>query len=83
MPQILFDHVTFTYPEAATPALNEVSLEIQAGHFTLVIGPSGSGKSTLLRCINGLVPHFSGGQFSGHVTVDGCDTREHPPREMA
>jgi energy-coupling factor transporter ATP-binding protein EcfA2 len=83
MPQVTFDHVTFTYPEAAAPALSDVSLGIEAGQFTLVIGPSGSGKSTLLRCINGLVPHFSGGKFSGRVTVDGLDTREHPPRNMA
>jgi len=83
MPHILFDHVTFTYPETAAPALSDVSLEITAGHFTLVIGPSGSGKSTLLRCINGLVPHFSGGKLAGRVTVNGLDTREHPPRDLA
>jgi energy-coupling factor transport system ATP-binding protein len=63
--------------------LREVSLELEAGQFVLVIGASGSGKSTLLRCINGLVPHFSGGKLTGRVTVDGLDTREHPPRDMA
>jgi len=83
MPQILFDKVTFSYPEAAAPALSDVSLDIEAGQFTLIIGPSGSGKSTLLRCINGLVPHFSGGKFSGRVTVNGLDTRDHAPRDMA
>ena len=45
----------------------------------LVVGPTGSGKSTLLRCINGLVPHFSGGTLHGRVVVDGRDTREHRP----
>jgi energy-coupling factor transporter ATP-binding protein EcfA2 len=83
MSRILFDHVSFIYPQAAAPTLNDVSLEIGAGQFALVIGPSGSGKSTLLRCINGLVPHFSGGKLSGRVTVNGLDTREHPPRDMA
>jgi energy-coupling factor transporter ATP-binding protein EcfA2 len=83
MPQVTFDRVTFTYPEATAPALREVSLELEAGQFVLVIGASGSGKSTLLRCINGLVPHFSGGKLTGRVTVDGLDTREYPPGDMA
>jgi energy-coupling factor transport system ATP-binding protein len=39
----------------------------------LLIGPSGAGKSTLLRCLNGLVPHFSGGVLSGRVRVAGLD----------
>ena len=41
------------------------------------------GKSTLLGAINGLVPHFTGGELRGRVTVDGRDTRTHPPRELA
>jgi energy-coupling factor transport system ATP-binding protein len=36
-----------------------------------------------LRCINGLVPHFSGGTLRGTVTVDGRSTREHRPRDLA
>jgi energy-coupling factor transporter ATP-binding protein EcfA2 len=83
MPLVTFDRVTFTYPESTAPALREVSLEIEAGQFVLVIGASGSGKSTLLRCINGLVPHFSGGKLTGRVTVNGLDRREHPPRDLA
>ena len=81
--QIIFDHVTFSYPDASAPALQDVSLELEAGQFVLVAGPSGSGKSTLLRCINGLAPHFSGGKLTGRVVVSGLDTREHPPRDMA
>ncbi len=80
---IRFERTSFTYPDAGVPALVDVSLEIARGEFALVIGPSGSGKSTLLRCINGLVPHFSGGRLAGRVIVDGLDTREHPPSELA
>jgi energy-coupling factor transport system ATP-binding protein len=80
---IRFEHVSFTYPNAAAPAISQVSLEIARGEFALVVGPSGSGKSTLLRCVNGLAPHFSGGRLAGRVVVDGLDTREHAPAELA
>ena len=36
-------------------ALNDVSLELQAGHINLLMGPSGSGKSTLLAVLSGLL----------------------------
>ena len=36
-----------------------------------------------LRCINGLVPHFSGGTLMGRVVVGGRDTRVHRPRDLA
>lgn len=80
---IHFDRVSFTYPDASEPALTDLSLEINAGEFVLVIGRSGSGKSTLLRCINGLVPHVSGGRFSGRVMVNSLDTRYNEPSELA
>ena len=70
---IHFEHVSYTYPEVARPALRDVNLELPEGMFTLVMGPSGGGKSTLLRCINGLVPHFSGGLLEGTIAVDGLD----------
>jgi len=59
------------------------TFRIPEGELVLVVGPTGSGKSTLLRCINGLVPHFSGGTLHGRVTVDGRDTRDHRPRDLA
>jgi energy-coupling factor transport system ATP-binding protein len=68
---IAFRRVTFTYPGAPRPALREVNLRLPPGSFTLLVGPSGGGKSTLLRCLNGLVPHFSGGRLRGRVTVAG------------
>ena len=59
------------------------TFRIPEGELVLVVGPTGSGKSTLLRCINGLVPHFSGGTLHGVVTVAGRDTRTHRPRDLA
>lgn len=43
-----------------TVALDDVSFEIPAGEFAIVLGVSGSGKSTLLRCINGLTDPTDG-----------------------
>ena len=77
------DRLTFTYPEAGTPALRQVSLEIETGEVVAVLGPSGSGKSTLLRAFAGLVPHFHGGRFEGRVEIAGRDTRSVRPSELA
>jgi energy-coupling factor transport system ATP-binding protein len=75
--------VSFTYPDGDRPAVHEVSLSIDEGTFALAIGATGAGKSTFLRSVNGLVPHFTGGRFSGRMLVDGRDTLEHPPRALA
>ncbi len=80
---IRFEHVSVRYAGADRSALQGVDLVIPEGELCLVIGRTGSGKTTLLRCINGLVPHFTGGRLAGRVTVDGRDTRTHPPRELA
>jgi energy-coupling factor transport system ATP-binding protein len=79
---ISLQDVTYSYPDAIAPVLSHLTLEIPAGRFLLVIGDSGAGKSTFLRCLNGLVPHFHGGEFSGRVTAFGMDTMEVPPRQM-
>jgi energy-coupling factor transporter ATP-binding protein EcfA2 len=83
MTVLALDRVTYTYPEAARPALRDVSLAVQPGEFIVLAGLSASGKSTLLRAASGLVPHFHGGVFAGRAVVGGLDTREHGPAELA
>jgi energy-coupling factor transport system ATP-binding protein len=78
-----FTNVSFTYPGAAKPAIQGANLHIPAKEFCLVIGPSGAGKSTLLRCINGLVPHFSGGRLHGSIKVNNYNPVALSPREMS
>lgn len=80
---IRFEDVCYRYPEARRPALDHITLDVEAGELVLAAGPSGAGKSTLLRAINGLVPHFYGGSWHGRVLVAGRDTREYPPRMLA
>ncbi|KWX10917.1 cobalt ABC transporter ATP-binding protein, partial [Carbonactinospora thermoautotrophica] len=80
---IRFESVSFRYPDADRPVLQDVHLDVPEGELCLVVGRTGSGKSTLLRAVNGLVPHFSGGVLSGRVVVAGRDTRTHAPRDLA
>ena len=63
--------VTKIYPqtkEKAVTAVHEVSLEIGAGEFTMIVGRSGSGKTTLLNLAAGLTR-----PTAGQVTLDGVD----------
>ncbi len=77
-----FHNVTYHYPDAVRPALDDVSFEVAAGEFCLLAGLSGHGKSTLLRAACGLAPHFHGGHFAGRVQLAGLDTREHGPARL-
>jgi energy-coupling factor transport system ATP-binding protein len=71
LPEIKIENLSFTYENRSTPALRNVSFEMDREEFVLLAGPSGSGKSTLLKCINGLIPHRYVGSYSGSVVVAG------------
>lgn len=69
-------HITAGYTLA--PVLHDVSLSLQSGHFTALIGPNGSGKTTMLRVMLGLLA-----PASGEVLVDGKPLRSLPRLERA
>ncbi len=72
---IKIEDLTYTYPGAAQPTLNHVHLEIEKGDFLAIVGNNGCGKSTLCKVLNGLIPHFISGTFSGNVWVEGENTK--------
>ncbi|MBS3784173.1 MAG: ATP-binding cassette domain-containing protein [Anaerolineae bacterium] len=82
-PSIHLRNLSYTYPGASDPALSDVTLDIADGEFVLVAGPSGAGKSTLLRCLNGLVPHFTGGTVEGEIVVGDHRPVEEGPHTLS
>jgi ATP-binding cassette, subfamily B, multidrug efflux pump len=75
---VTFEQVTFRYPGAAGPALEEISLAIPAGAFVAITGAVGSGKSALARALLGLYP-----LAAGRVLLDGRPLDELDPAERA
>ena len=57
--------------EAVVAAVKDLSLEIQRGSFTVILGHNGSGKSTLAKMLNGLNK-----PTSGDIFVDGINTKD-------
>jgi energy-coupling factor transport system ATP-binding protein len=82
-PALAIEGLGYAYPHAERPALQEVSLTVAPGEFTLLAGRSASGKSTLLKAACGLVPHFHGGEVEGSVAVAGLDALAAGPGELA
>jgi len=83
VPALAVESLTYAYPQAADPALRDVSLELAPGELVLLAGRSACGKSTLLRAACGLVPHFHGGEIEGRVEVAGIDALASGPGELA
>lgn len=75
--------LTYTYPGATKPSIEDISMTIEDGEFVVLTGPSGCGKTTLCRCFNGLIPHFYGGKLEGDLMVAGLMVNEHPIYELA
>ena len=61
--------------DARVVALDEVSVSLERGRFTAVMGPSGSGKSTLMHCMAGLDSVDSGEVFVGDIEVTRLDDK--------
>lgn len=76
-PAVAFEHVTFAYPGAGSPALEDVDFAVERGQTVGIIGGTGSGKSSLAR----LIPRFYD-VTGGAVRVDGVDVRDYGKAEL-
>ena len=70
------ESLSFSY--GAHQVLRDISFHMGRGEFLSILGANGVGKSTLFRCILGLLKGYT-----GKVIIDGTDTKELSPREMA
>lgn len=70
--EIEFKNVSFSYPGADTPVLENISFKANVGETTAFIGSTGSGKSTLIS----LIPRFYD-VTEGQVLLDGADVRSY------
>ncbi len=74
MAEIVLEHVSKSF--GSTRVIEDLSLTLRSGAFTVLLGPSGCGKTTLLRMIAGIGP-----ATSGRVYMDGVDITDLPPGE--
>lgn len=65
-PTVEIDNLSFSYPNAAKPALSAINLSIKSGSTCAIVGPSGSGKTTLVDLILGMFA-----PDSGEISVSG------------
>lgn len=72
-----FENVTFTYPGAEHPSLEDVSFSIDRGKVLAIVGSTGSGKSTLVN----LITRFYDAD-SGKVSVGGSDVKDYDLRTL-
>jgi ATP-binding cassette subfamily B protein len=72
---IAIHDVSFTYPGAADPCLERITLDIPAGSVVAVVGEHGSGKSTLVKLRAGFYP-----PTSGRLLIDGVPVEDLQPR---
>lgn len=81
MAAFTLEHLTFAYPKAESPALDDVSFTVREGEFFLLCGVSGSGKSTLLRHLKTVLTPY--GTRSGRVLLDGKPLESFDTRTQA
>jgi ATP-binding cassette subfamily B protein len=68
---VRFEEVSFTYPDAAEPALIEIDLHLRPGDSLALVGENGAGKTTLIKLLTRLYQ-----PDSGRILLDGLDLQQ-------
>lgn len=77
-------NVSYSYQAESTGMnLQSINMKIEKGECILLCGKSGCGKTTMTRLLNGMIPNFYDGLFSGEVLVDGREVSALPMHEIA
>lgn len=74
--QIVFDQVTFAYPDQAKPVLKGVSLRLREGEYVALVGLNGAGKSTFLKLLAGIYRPTSGRVLVNGVPIENLHSDE-------
>jgi osmoprotectant transport system ATP-binding protein len=75
--EIDFNHVTKRYAGRDAAAVDDLTLQIPAGAFCVLVGPSGGGKTTALKMVNRLIPFDA-----GEIRIDGRSINDIPVVEL-
>jgi ATP-binding cassette, subfamily B, bacterial len=75
--EVVFDHVSFSYPGGGVQALTDVSFRIAPGETLAVVGRNGAGKTTLIKLLCRLYD-----PTEGRILLDGVDIREVDPDQL-
>lgn len=70
--EIIFENVSFKYPNSDMYALNNINITIRSGQALLIVGENGAGKTTFIKLLMGLYK-----PTSGRILIDGVDITEY------
>lgn len=73
---IAVQNLTYIYPTTKTPALNDITFQVDRGEFLAIVGPNEAGKSSLCYALSGFIPHFFRGTLEGSVHIAEMNTQE-------
>lgn len=75
--EIVFDHVSFSYPGSDREVIKDLSLTLHGGETLVIVGLNGAGKTTLIKLLTRLYD-----PTKGRILLDGIDIRRYDPKKL-